>query len=383
MLFKKNTSLYASIVLLITIVSCKEKEQPKTITPDVNYVTVGQKSLPVFTDYVGETLGQQDVQIQSRVDGWVTGIYFKEGDLVQKGQLLYTIDDLPIKNKINEAEARLAEANAIKVNNKAELDRVEPLAAMHALSQRDLDAATAAYKASMSKVDAAEAALRNAKIELDYTKVTSPITGIIGISKVLVGDYIAKLNTDGPLNTVSSIGSVRVRFPITEDEYLKFAKRKTNNNYKILQNQVQAKLILNDGSLYNETGSVSLANRQIDNETGSLIIQADFPNPQSLLRPGQYVKVRLQTDEYANAIIVPQQAINQMQSIYQVFIINDSSKVEPKVVKVGSRVGSNWVVTAGLKPGEKVALLGNIAVNTKAPVKPVLKNWDYDSTSIK
>ena len=363
--------------------SCKEKEQPKAITPDVNYVTAGQKTLPVFTDYVGTTLGQEDVQIQSRVDGWVTGIYFKEGDLVQKGQLLYTIDDLPIKNKINEAEARLAEANAAKANSKAELSRVEPLTAMHALSQRDLDAAKASYIASVSQVDAAEASLRNANIELGYTKITSPITGVIGISKVLVGDYIAKFNTGGPLNTVSSIGSMRVRFTINEDEYLKFAKRKTNNDQKILQNQIQANLILNDGSLYNETGTISLANRQIDNETGSLLIQASFPNPTALLRPGQYVKVRLKTDEFSNAVIVPQQAIIQLQSIYQVFIINDSSKVQPKVVKVGARVGSNWIVTDGLKPGEKVALLGNVAINTKAPVKPVLVNWNYDSTSIK
>lgn len=158
------------------------------------------------------------------------------------------------------------------MKNKSELDRVEPLTAMHAFSQRDLDAAKAAYMASISQVDAAEAALRNAKIELEYTHINSPITGVIGISKVLVGDYIGKLNTGAPLNTVSSIGTLRVRFSISEDEYLKFAKAKTNADHKIFQNQIPVQLVLSDGSVYPETGTISLSNRQIDPATGSLLI---------------------------------------------------------------------------------------------------------------
>ena len=345
----------AGTFIAVSLLSCTEKKaEVAAVNADVNVVAVGQKTVPVFSEYVGETFGQEDIQIQSRVDGWITGIHFKEGDMVQKGQLLYTVDDLPIKNKIDQAQAKLAEANTGKVRNKSELDRVEPLTAMHALSQRDLDAAKAGYQASISQVDAAEAALRNAKIELEYTHITSPITGVIG-----------------------------VRFSISEDEYLKFAKAKTNTDHKILQNQIPVQLVLSDGSVYPETGTISLSNRQIDPATGSLLIQAVFPNAQNLLRPGQYAKIRLQTDVYKDAILVPQQAVNQIQNIYQVFVVNDSNMIRPAVIKVGKRVGSNWIVQEGLQMGTKVAIIGNAVVNNpKVAIKPSMITWNYDSTSI-
>ena len=375
-------SLLTISVTALILFSCSEKKEPQqAIIPEVNIVTVGQQTVPVYSEYVGETYGQEDIQIQSRVDGWVTGIHFKEGDLVQKDQLLYTIDDLPIKNKVDQAEAKLAEANTLKVKNKAELDRVEPLTAMHALSQRDLDAAKANYQASLSQVDAAQAAVRNAKIELDYTRIKAPITGVIGISKVLVGDFIGRLNTGAPLNTISSINNMRVRFSISEDEYLKFAKTKNNNDHKILQNQLPVQLILSDGTAYNETGSISLTNRQIDPATGSLLIQASFANAQHLLRPGQYVKLRLQTDIFKDAVLIPQQAVNQLQNMFQVFAVNDSNKVTPVIIKTGKRIGSNWIVMQGLKAGDKVAIVGSMIVRPNVSIKPTNINWNYDSTS--
>ncbi len=372
----------AGSLTLFLLPSCKDKtEAPAALNPEVNVVTVGQQTIPFYTDYVGETFGQEDIQIQSRVDGWITGIHFKEGDMVQKGQLLYTIDDLPIRNKIDQAQANLAQANTAKVKNKAELDRVQPLTAMHALSQRDLDAAKANYEASISQVDAASAALRNSKIELEYTRITSPITGVIGISKVLVGDYIGKLNTGGPLNTVSSIGKMRVRFSITEDEYLMFAKRKAGNSHKILQDQLSAELLLSDGTVYSEKGNISLSNRQIDPATGSLLVQAEFSNPQNLLKPGQYVKLRLQTDEFKDAILLPQQAVNQIQNLFQAFVLNDSGMVKPTVIQTGKRVGSNWIIKSGLKPGDKVAILGSMVVKPDVVIKVIPVTWNYDSTS--
>ncbi len=380
---KRIYSLFLSIcLLLILLVSCSQnKEQAQAVIPEVNIVTVGQETVPIFSEYVGETYGQDDIQIQSRVDGWITSMNFKEGDLVQKEQLLYTVDDLPIKNKIDQADAKLAEANTAKVKNKAELDRVQPLTAMHALSERDLDAAKAAYQASLSQVDAAQAALRNAKIELDYTRIKAPITGVIGISKVLVGDYIGRLNTGAPLNTISSINSVRVRFSISEDEYLKFAKTKNNTDHKILQNQIPVQLVLSDGSLYDETGNISLTNRQIDPATGSLLVQAIFPNTKHLLRPGQYVKLRLQTDLYKDAVLIPQQAVIQMQNIYQVFALGDSNKIVPTIIVPGKRVGGNWIVSKGLKAGDKVAIIGNALIRPNVPINPTMIPWNYDSTS--
>jgi membrane fusion protein (multidrug efflux system) len=232
-------------------------------------------------------------------------------------------------------------------------------------------------------VDASAASLANAKVELGYTRITAPISGLIGINEYQVGDYVNPSAMRGMLNTISAVGEMRVRFPISESEYLRFVKRARSDtaSAKTLA-KIPVKLILGDGTEFNETGRIDLANRQIDPQTGSLIVQAIFANKQNILRPGQYVKVRFQTDIYQDAILVPQQAVMQLQNIYQVYILNDSSKVNPRIVKVGARVGSNWIIQDGLKAGEKVAIIGSAAVNPRVPVKPVSMNWNYDSTSV-
>ncbi len=372
-----------ALVSAVVFSGCKdEKTAAAPMIPDVNVVEAGQMTVPVYSDYVGETYGISDVNIRSRLSGYVVSMHFKEGQTVQKGQLLYVVDDRNIQANIDAAEARLAEAKTYMVRAKADLDRVEPLTRMNALSQRDLDAAVATYNATRAQVSAAEAALRNAKIDLGFTRITSPITGVIGLSKVLVGDFVTQGAMGEPLNTVSAIGEMRVRFPIAEAEYLRFVKKarevgKTGASIA----SVPVKLVLGDNTEFSETGRIDLANRQIDPETGSLTLQAVFKNDDRLLRPGQYVKVRFQTEEYKDAIMVPQSAVNQLQSIYQVFVLGDSSKLQPRVIKPGARVGSNWIVESGLQAGEKVAIVGSAAINPKFPVKPVAMNWNYDSTS--
>ena len=362
-------------------ICCKDKTQKSLQAPKVNAVVAGKKDIPIYEVYIGQIYGESDVQIQPRVEGSVTGIFFKEGDVVPKGKLLYTIDDLPTQTKIDAAKSDVSRAQAIMENKKSDLSRIKPLAEMNALSQRDLDAASAAYQVSEDEVKIAQARLANANIELGYTQIASPITGVIGISKVLVGDYVSRIPLGGGINTVSALGGVRVRFTISENEYLKFVQRirkdpKSNNFAKI-----PVDLILGDGSIYAEKGRIDLTNRQIDPSTGSLLVQAVFGNNQKILRPGQYVKVRFQSDIYKNATVVPQQCVNQLQNIYQVFLLNDSNKITPTVVKVGSRVGSNWIITEGVKPGDKVIMVGSASINLNAPVDVVTMNWSYDSTT--
>jgi membrane fusion protein (multidrug efflux system) len=271
----------------------------------------------------------------------------------------------------------------MKSRTQSDLNRVEPLVKMNALSQRELDAAVAANNSAQAEVEASKASLANAQVELGYTRIASPISGLIGISKYQVGDYVNPTAMGGSLNTVSSVGEMRVRFPISEAEYLRFVRRLRSDTSSVKGfTGIQVKLILGDGTEFNETGRIDLANRQIDPETGSLIVQAIFANKQNILRPGQYVKVRFQTDIYKDAILVPQQAVSQLQSIYQVYVLNASSKISPRIVKVGARVGSNWIIQDGLKPGEKVAIIGSAAVNPKVPVKPITMNWNYDSTTV-
>ena len=214
------------LIAILGIISCKETKEEEDNVTEVNVVTVGKKTIPKYSEYIGETFGKEDIGIHSRVNGWVTGLYFKEGDIVKKGQLLYTIDDRSLRNNIDQAVAKLAHANTKKIKDKSELDRVEPLAAMNALSARELDEAKATYEGSKSEAEAAEAVVRNAKIELSYTRITAPVTGIIGISKVDVGDYVGDHNSGVPLDIISSTDGMRVQFSISEDEYLKFVKER-------------------------------------------------------------------------------------------------------------------------------------------------------------
>jgi membrane fusion protein (multidrug efflux system) len=376
------TRVFIVCFLLITISSCKEKEKQKpSVSPEVNVIVAGRANIPIFSEYVGQTYGQSDVNIEPRIEGWITGIHFKEGSLVQKGSLLYTIDDAPALTKIDASKAELGKTQTLMVNKKSDLDRVKPLAAMNALSQRDLDAATAEYEAALNEVKIAEAQLANARIELSYTRILAPITGVIGISKVQVGDYVSKVSLENGINAISSLGEVRIRFAISENDFLQFAreyrKDPKSNNFA----EVPVDLILGDGTVFGEKGKLQLTNRQIDPNTGSILIQAIFKNGLGLLRPGQYVKVRFQTAEYKNVVVIPQQSVNQLQNIYQVYLLTDSNKLKPTLIKVGSRVGSNWIVNEGLKEGDKLVIVGSTFINTSMDVKPVILKWNYDSTS--
>lgn len=361
--------------------SCGEPAIKKTPIPEVNVVEAGVFDVPIYAEYVGQVYGEADVTLRPRVEGWITAIHFKEGNEVNKGDILYTIEDVQLQNKVASAQANLTEAEVRFQKAKSDLERVEPLVAASALSQRDLDEAKANFQAQKENVNSAKAMKNNADTEAAYAKITAPISGIIGISKVQVGDYVSKVGVDNSINTISSTQKVKVRFAITENEFLKYKKRREEQGLNPTQIDIQ--LILSDGTLFPEIGVVDFADRSIDPLTGTLTIQAVFNNPKKTLRPGQYAKIRFKADDVKQAVIVPQQAINQLQNTYRIFVLNDSNQIQPRVIKVGARNGSNWVITEGLKPTEKVAVLGNAIVKPGMAIKPVKMNWNYDSTLVK
>lgn len=371
----------AYLTLIPLIYGCGPSEQKKAIVPEVNVVPAGQYDIPVFNEYVGQVFGQSDVALRPRVEGWITGIHFKEGDEVKQGQLLYTIEDIQLQNKVANAQARLTEAEVMFQKAKANLDRVEPLVEANALSKKDLDEARADYDAQKENVNSALALKSNAEIEQGYSRISAPISGIIGISKVQVGDYVSRSFADNAINTVSATAKVRVRFSITENDFLEFRRKREATGAS--KDSIVIYLELSDGSMYPETGKVDFADRSIDPQTGTITIQALFENDTKLLRPGQYVKVRFKADEMKQAIVIPQQAISQLQSTYRVFVLNDSNQIVPRTVKVGPRNGSNWVITEGVKASEKVAVLGNAIVKPNMVVKPMNMSWNYDSTLVK
>ena len=365
---------------LALLCGCGGGSAPPVIHPMVQVVTAGQADVPIYSEFVGQTYGQEDIQIIPRVEGWVTGIHFKEGDPVKQGQLLYTIDDLPTRTKVEAASGDVARAQTMVVNKKADLDRVKPLAAMNALSKRDLDAAQAAYEAALAELRVAQAKLETANIEQGYTRITSPIDGVIGISKVLQGDYVGKGTLGGAINTVSSLEDMRVRFPVSETDLLRFRQRGGRDS-SVTQARNDIRLLLADGSAYPVAGRLDLADRSVDPGTGSILLQAVFPNQGRLLRPGQSVKVRILTDRASGAVLVPQRAVTQLQNLFNVFVVNDSNMVRMTPVKVGQRVGENWVITEGLKAGQRVGLVGNALLDPKVPIEPKPVEWDYMKTS--
>ena len=302
------------ILIAFVLPSCKEKKEVAVAPLEVPVVQVIQQDVALESEYTGQTYGDADVEIRTRVEGWVLSMNFREGSMVQKGQLLYTIDPLPYQNQVNEAEAALAEANSMLIKAKNDLDRIEPLAAIGAISQRELVAAQATYESNKAKVTSTEASLRNAKIKLGYCSVVAPISGMIGISSVRVGDYV----NSGPqfiVNTVSSIDNIRVRFTIGEKEYLRITRLMEEMKVKLGQAGDVVKMVLADGSLYPVKGKMNFADRQVDPSTGAMTLEAQFKNINNLIRPGQYVKLRLVTEYRKAVLLIPQRAVNEMQGL--------------------------------------------------------------------
>jgi membrane fusion protein (multidrug efflux system) len=251
---------------------------------------------------------------------------------------------------------------------------IEPLAKINAVSQRELVAARANYESAKAKIQAAEASLDNAKIELGYCRISAPISGLIGISKVRVGDYIRP----GPasvLNTISDMGDLRVRFTISEQEYLRIMREISKEDSQLRGAGQSISLILSDGSLYQHTGKLSFTDRQIDPTTGAMTFEAAFPNPDKLLRPGQYVKVVVVTDVRKSALLVPQRAVIEMQGISQVYVLGDSSKVQMKIIVTGPTYKDAYLVEDGLSAGDKIAFGGTQLLRNGTIITPKPTDW--------
>ena len=364
-----------AILLIFMMPSCKKEAAPAAMPLEISVTEVLQQDVRLESEFTGQTFGQSDIQINPRVDGIIESLNFKEGGLVTKGQLLYTIDPLPYQAKVNEAEGTLAEVEAKLAKTKSDYDMMVPLAKMNAVSQRELIAAKSAYNASIASISASKANLQNAKLELGYCRVLAPISGLIGISKVRVGDYV-RPGAVSVLNTISDLGDVRVRFTISEQEYLRIFREITKENSSLKGTGQSVSLKLSDGSIYPQTGKVSFADRQIDPATGAMTFEAAFPNPDKLLRPGQYVKVGVVTDVRKDALVIPQRAVIEMQGIYQVYVLGDSSKVHMQIVKPGPSFKDAYVVEDGLKPGDKIAMGGTSLLKNGSVITPKNTVWE-------
>jgi membrane fusion protein, multidrug efflux system len=375
----KNTPLRrASLLLAIPFImlSCAEKEVKTPPPPEIPVVEVVQKDVPIYSQFVGQVYGYSDIPIRARVAGFLTGIYFDEGTAVKKGQLLYTIDPEPLQAQVATQASLLAEAKTELAKAKSDLDRIEPLAKMNAVSKSDLDAAQANYDAAISYVEAQKSNLNFAQINLNYCWMKSPLNGTIGKTNARVGEYVGQAPNAVILNTVSTIDTIRVEFYLTEADYIRIArefyKKNKDNPEKNSDTERDLKLILADGSTFSHKGRINFINREVDPQTGSMLVQANFPNTEQLLRPGQYAKVVVKMKDVPDALLVPVRCTIETQGQFSVYVVGNDNKVEARQIKIGEQVGDMVIVSEGLQPGEKVVIDALQKVRPGVVVNPQL-----------
>jgi len=389
---EKKTHFLVVLLLSIVLISCGDEQNKNQLNPvDVTVVKVIKKDTPIYKEFVGQMYGLKDIPIRARVQGFLEGLFFDEGRPVKKGQLLYTIDPEPFMADVAAKESMLAEAQIILVNAENELARYKPLAEAKAVSQSDLDAAQATRDAAEQSVNAAIANLELSEINLSYTQVRSPIDGMIGKTEAREGEFVGKEPNPVILNTVSRIDTVRVQFFLTESEYLVMSRALLNsgknhsesnkndqqNNSKVRQYNLQ--LILSDGSIYNHKGQVDFINRNIDPSTGSMLVQAHFPNPDKLLRPGLYSKVKAEMKLVKDALLIPSRCVSELQGQYSVMLLNDSNTISRKNIQVGGQFGDLVMVSEGLSDSDQIVLEGIQKVNSGTKVNPILVEFESET----
>jgi len=370
----RTLALIGCCSLLIS--ACGDQQKAPVAAPPPPEVQVFQttaRDTPLVIEFVGVTSGIKDITIRARVEGFLEGLHFQEGSLVKKGDLLYTLESQPFEEKVATRMSGVAEVKTMLAKSKGDLERIEPLAKINAVSKSDLDAAQAAYDANLSSLEAAEANLRAAKIQLSYTRILSPIDGIIGKTQAKVGDFVGKDPSPVILNTVSQVDTILVTFFITETQYLEYSRHQASragNESSDGANNIRMTLV--DGSLYGHPGKVDFLDRNVDTTTGAMQAQASFPNPEKLLRPGQFTKLQINTRVVKDAILIPQRCVMEVQGLYSVFVVDSNNTVQTRVVEVGTKIGSAWMIMMGLEDGEKVIYEGLQKVKDGVTVKATI-----------
>jgi membrane fusion protein, multidrug efflux system len=349
----------------------KKQETAAPPPPDVKVAQVLQKTVPIYVENVGETVGASDIEIRARVEGFLQTVNFQEGSFVKKGDLLYTIDPQPLRASLAQAQGRVAEAQAQLSKAQQDVARYKPLVEKNAISKEEYETSVSAEQAASASVDAAKASAQDAQLNLGYTSVYSPIDGLIGKTQVKPGNLVGR-GENTLLTVVSNVDSIHVRSNVSERDYLRLARAK-GTVPKTGDKKVDAfELVLADGSVYNHKGRLVFADRAIDPTTGTLGIEAEFPNPDHLLRPGQYTRMRAEIDQKKDAILVPQTAVQELQGTYSVAVVGSDNKVSLRPVQASDRIGSLWVIDSGLKPGEKIIIEGLQKVRDGVTVNPTV-----------
>jgi len=364
-----NSNLLFAVILTLFISGCEKPKEPASANlPTVEVTEVIQKDVPVQQDWVGTLDGMVNAQINAQVTGYLIKQNYKEGEHVKKGQLLYEIDPRTFQANLNQATSNMARQQAVLKTALLDLTRIMRLLPEKAVSVRDRDNAAGREAAARAEVLAAEAAVEKAQLDLGFTKITSPIDGIAGISKAQLGDLVGPSSATSLLTSISQIEPIRAYLGLSEQQYMQFAREKTNS--KEQREPIPLELILADGTTYPHGGKFYFADRQVDVKTGTIQVAVLFPNPDKLLRPGQFARIRAVIRTEIGALLVPQKAVTQLQTKYQMAVVNADNTVDIRIVNPGERIGSLWIIKEGLKPGERVIVEGLQKVRPGMKVEP-------------
>ena len=367
----RTGAVFLAVAALGIFVSACNKSQATTAAPvpEVEVAAIETRDVPVYSEWVATLDGYVNAEIRPQVSGYIIRQDYKEGSLVRKGQVLFEIDPRPFQATLDRAKGDLAQAQAQLGKATLDVERDTPLAEGKAIAKSQLDNEIQAKLGAQAAVESGKAAVEQAALNLEWTKVTSLVDGIAGIAQVQIGNLVGP---NSILTSVSQVDPIKAFFPINEHEYL-IAQSKgntTSSNHTIRFYGTSIELILTDGRIYPQKGRVLLADRQVDPGTGTIRIVAAFPNPGNILRPGQYGRVRVQTSMKRDALLIPQSAVAQSQGSYQVAVVGNDHRVSMRTVKPGATVGAMWVIDEGLKPGEQVAAEGPQKIKEGTLVTP-------------
>jgi RND family efflux transporter MFP subunit len=352
-------------ILILFAGGCK-KQSATPSAPEVKVITVTPASVPIFAEWIGTLDGFVNAQIHAQVTGYLLTQNYAEGSEVKKGDLLFQIDPRPFQATVDQALAKLAQDKASAGKTELDLKRDTELSKKNVVSQEVFDDAVQANLVAEALVKADEAAVETTQLNLGFTKITAPIDGLAGMALAQIGDLVGQSST--VLTTVSTLNPIKVYFQISEQSYLDFWRHQVAGSGADTNAELQ--LIFADGSVYPEKGKFFFADRQVNPTTGTLQIVGLFPNASLMLRPGQYGRVRVQTQTKENALLVPQRAVTELQGTYQVAIVDATNTVHLQSVKVGAQIGSNWIIASGLKSGDRVVVEGTQDVKEGTAVNP-------------
>jgi membrane fusion protein, multidrug efflux system len=362
----------AAYLLVLTAVlgGCEKPEVPHPPMPEVAVLTVAPRDTPVTFEFVGSTASSQQVEVRARVNGFLDHRLYTEGAMVKQGQVMFQMDRKPFEAQLNAARGALDEQKARLWTARANLKRVKPLAKANAVSKKDLDDAQGQVNAAAAAVEMAKADVETAKLNLGYTTINAPVTGASSFARIQDGAYVNEQS--GPLTYVAQLDPIWVDFSISEDEMLRIREEKKSGQLRTPESTaLGVKLVLADGSVYPETGRMFFRDANYNTETGTFLVRATFSNPDTDLRPGQFVRVRIEGATRPDAVLVPQKAVLQGAQGHFVWIVDQEGKAQVRGVEVGNWQGDNWFITKGLARGDRVITDGLVRLSKGTPVRIV------------